>query len=201
MPKPNNLYLFLGIVLIGASINPYSLQFSEIQEIAKFSFDMTLVWGAGLIGIWLSRFLYQRGGRIALHFLDFNYRTRGLILSWLIGGSVISFWYLPGPFEESVINTSTRVLQIVSFIIAGVLSGIGWDIMTNVWKSVTIFAIFSMMASMAEIFLEMSGYYSIDVYKPYPVSQLIETSYFLFAMAAIPSTYYMVKILKDLNIF
>ncbi|MEM4146763.1 MAG: DUF1404 family protein, partial [Metallosphaera sp.] len=73
--------------------------------------------------------------------------------------------------------------------------------MPKVWKSITIFAIFSMMATMAEIFLEMGSYYAVDFYRPYPVSQLVETSYFLFAMAFVPSTYYMVKILKDLDIF
>ncbi|WP_240938890.1 DUF1404 family protein [Metallosphaera hakonensis] len=172
-----------------------------MQEIAKFSFDMTLVWGAGLLGIWMSRFLYQYGGRSASRFLDFNYRTKGLLLSWIIGGAILTYWYIPGPFEASVTSASARAIQVISFFVAGLLSGVGWDAMPKVWKSITIFAVFSMMATMAEIFLEMGTYYAVDVYRPYSVSQLVETSYFLFAMAFIPSTYYMVKILKDLDIF
>ncbi|BCS92596.1 DUF1404 domain-containing protein [Metallosphaera javensis (ex Sakai et al. 2022)] len=200
-PRTSNSYLFLGLALIVASINPFSLEISASQEVAKFSFDMMLVWGAGLMGIWLARFMYNKGGRSFSSFLDFNYKTRGLVLSWLIGGALLTYWYIPGPFEASVTNAGARVLQVVSFTVAGLLSGIGWDAMTKVWKSITIFAVFSMMATMAEIFLEMGSYYAVDVYKPYSVSQLVETSYFLFAMAFVPSTYYMVKILKDLDIF
>ncbi|QKR00112.1 DUF1404 domain-containing protein [Metallosphaera tengchongensis] len=201
MPKPSNIYLFLGLALVVASINPFSLQISSSQEVAKFSFDMTLVWGAGLIGIWLAKVIYSKGGRLGSSFLDFNYRTRGLFLSWLIGGSIVTFWYIPGPFALSVVSPSIRALQLITFIIAGLVSGIGWDGMPKVWKSITIFAVFSMMATMAEVFLEMGTYYAVDVYRPYSVSQLVETSYFLFAMAFIPSTYYMVKILRDLDIF
>jgi len=201
MPRASEAYLFLGIAMIIASANPLSLQLSTVQEIAKFSFDMMLVWGAGLVGIWLVKRLYQKGGRAVTSFLDFNYSTKGLVLSWIVGGSIVTYWYIPGPFEASVTSTMARAFQVISFIVAGILSGIGWEAMPKVWKSITIFAVFSMMATMAEIFLEMGGYYAVDVYRPYPVSQLVETSYFLFAMAFVPSTYYMVKILKDLDIF
>jgi hypothetical protein len=81
------------------------------------------------------------------------------------------------------------------------VAGVGWYGMTNVWKSATIFAAFSMMATMAEIFLELGSYYSQNIYNVYPVSQFIDTAYLWFAMAFIPSTFYMVKILKDMGIF
>lgn len=201
MSKINYSYPFLGLALIVAGVNPFSMEVSSSQEIAKFSFDMMIVWGAGLIGIWLSKTIYSKGPKALLGFLDFNFRTRGLFLSWLIGGAIVTYWYLPGPFELSVSSFSAKSIQLFLFIVAGILSGIGWDAMPKVWKSITIFAIFSMMATMAEIFLEMGSYYAVDFYRPYPVSQLVETSYFLFAMAFVPSTYYMVKILKDLDIF
>jgi hypothetical protein len=94
-----------------------------------------------------------------------------------------------------------KLLQLLSFIVAGLLGGIGWDAMGKALKSFTLFSMFSMMAAVAEIFLEMAGYYSQNFYPAYPTSQLIQTSYALFAMAAVPSTYYMVKVLKDLGLF
>ncbi|MEM2662457.1 MAG: DUF1404 family protein, partial [Metallosphaera sp.] len=71
-PKASDSYLFLGLALVVASINPFSLQISASQEVAKFSFDMMLVWGAGLIGIWLAKFMYSKGGRTFSSFLDFK---------------------------------------------------------------------------------------------------------------------------------
>jgi hypothetical protein len=192
-------YLFFGLAMLIASLNPLSLSLARVLEIIRVSFDMTTVWGAGLLGIWLADELFRKG--YGKRLLEFNFTTRGLVLGWGIAGSIVSYWYFPGPFDLSVISNTARILQLSTFIMAGLIGGIGWYGMTNVWKSVTIFAIFSMMASMAEIFLELGAYYQTNLYSVYPTSQFIDTAYFLFAMAFVPSTFYMVKWLKDLNLF
>lgn len=194
-------YFIFGLALIVASINPIAFNLISSLEVAKVSFDMLIVWGAGLIGIWLSKEMYAKGNSVAKAILSLNYLTKGVLFSWGIGGAIITFWYLPQFYDLSVINTGFRVIQILCFIIAGIIGGVGWDALGKPMKSFTLFSIFSMMAAMAEIFLEMAGYYSVNFYPVYPVSQLIQTSYVLFAMAAFPSTYYMVKILKDLGLF
>ena len=38
-------YAVLGIALIAASVNPLSLMLAQELEVARFSFDMLLVWG------------------------------------------------------------------------------------------------------------------------------------------------------------
>ncbi|AWR95821.1 DUF1404 family protein [Acidianus brierleyi] len=197
--KDKKPYLFIGFAMIIASINPFSLYLANILEIIRVSFDMMLVWGAGLIGIWLADYMFLKG--IAKSLLSFNFTTRGLVLAWGIAGSLTCYWYFPGPFDMSVISSSIRFLQILSFIIAGIIGGIGWYGMTNVWKSISMFTIFSMMASMAEIYLEMGTYYETNLYPAYSTTQFVDTAYFLFAMAFAPSTFYMVKWLKDLNLF
>ncbi len=198
---PDKRYLVFGFILILASINPLSLMLDKILELAKFSFDMMLVWGAGLIGVWLAKEMYILGGPISRKLLSLNYYTKGVLLSWIIGGALVTYWYLPDPFDFSVTSNMGKLLQLLSFIVAGLLGGIGWDAMGKALKSFTLFSMFSMMAAVAEIFLEMAGYYSQNFYPAYPTSQLIQTSYALFAMAAVPSTYYMVKVLKDLGLF
>ncbi|BBD72210.1 hypothetical protein HS1genome_0599 [Sulfodiicoccus acidiphilus] len=194
-------YLILGAVMVAASVNPLSVSLDRTSEIAKTSFDMVLVWGAGLVGIWLAELLFRKGGRITAWFLSFNFSTRGLFLSWGVAGALLTYWYIPGPFALSVLYLNWKVVQLATFTLAGIIAGIGWYGMTNVWRSATIFAIFSMMATMAEIFLELGAYYSENVYSVYPVSQFIDTAYLWFAMAFVPSTFYMVKILKDMGIF
>lgn len=197
--KDKSPYLIIGLAMIVASVNPFSLMLTNQLEMARVSFDMVLVWGAGLIGIWLADYMYRKG--IGRSFLSFNFTTKGLVLAWLIGGSIVTFWYFPEPFDLSVENMLMRAIQIVSFIVAGIFGGLGWFGMTTVWKSVTIFSAFTMMASMAEIFLEMGTYYSTNLYPAYDISQFVDTAYFLFAMAFVPSTYYMIKWLKDLGLF
>ncbi|ARM75556.1 DUF1404 family protein [Acidianus manzaensis] len=192
-------YLFIGIAMVIASINPLSLYLAELLEIIRVSFDMSLVWGTGLIGIWIADYMFKKG--IGKSFLQFNFTTRGLILAWGIAGTMVCLWYVPNMFDLSVLYITYRFLQLLSFFIAGIIGGIGWYGMTNVWKSISMFAIFSMMASMAEIFLELGTYYETNLYSAYSISQFVDTSYFLFAMAFAPSTFYMVKWLKDLNIF
>ncbi|AWR96930.1 DUF1404 domain-containing protein [Acidianus sulfidivorans JP7] len=181
------------------SINPLSLYLARLLEIIRVSFDMTLVWGTGLIGIWIADYMFKQG--VGKSFLRFNFTTRGLLLAWGIAGSIVTLWYFPSMFDLSVINSTYRFLQLLTFSIAGIVGGIGWYSMTNVWKSISLFSIFSMMASMAEIFLELGSYYETNLYNAYSISQFIDTSYFLFAMAFVPSTFYMVKWLKDLNLF
>lgn len=193
--------MIFGIILIVISINPLSLALDRQLELAKVSFDMLLAWGAGLIGIFLSDYMYNRGDKFSTSLLKINYSTKGLLYSWIVGGAIVTYWYIPTPFDLSVLNPFYHMLQIITFIIAGIFGGIGWDAMSKAWRSATLFSMFSMMAAVAEIFLEMSGYYSQNFYPAYPTSQLIQTSYALFAMAAVPSTYYMVKILKDLDLF
>ncbi|BDC17666.1 hypothetical protein HS5_05560 [Acidianus sp. HS-5] len=197
--KDKKPYLIFGLVMLAASLNPLSLYLARLLEIVRVSFDMTTVWGAGLIGIWIADELFRKG--YAKSFLEFNFTTRGLILGWGIAGTLVSYWYFPGPFDSSVVSTTTRAIQLITFVVAGLIGGIGWYGMTNVWKSISIFAIFSMMASMAEIFLELGSYYDTNIYSVYSISQFIDTAYFLFAMAFVPSTFYMVKWLKDLNLF
>jgi len=194
-------YLAIGLVMVIVSVNPFALYLDRTSEIAKTSFDMVLVWGAGLVGIWLADLLYRRGGSLTAEFLNFNFSTRGLILCWGVAGALLTYWYLPGPFALSVLYPYWKFIQLLSFVVGGMVAGVGWYGMTNVWKSATIFAAFSMMATMAEIFLELGSYYSQNIYNVYPVSQFIDTAYLWFAMAFIPSTFYMVKILKDMGIF
>ncbi|BFI75878.1 DUF1404 domain-containing protein [Sulfurisphaera ohwakuensis] len=194
-------YLIFGLVLIIASINPLSLMIASQLEIARFSFDMLLVWGAGLIGVYLAKLMYIKGDEISKSILSLNYKTKGVLYSWGIGGALLTLWYLPNFFDLSVISTEYRALQILSFIIAGIIGGIGWEALGKAMRSFTLFSMFSMMAAVAEIFLEMAGYYSVNYYPVYPTYQLVQTSYMLFVMAAVPSTYYMVKVLKDLGLF
>lgn len=194
-------YLILGIALIIASVNPLSQILYGKLEIAKFTFDMLLVWGAGLIGIYIYEYLYRIGGKAVTSFLTLNYATKGLLFVWVIGGLLITYWYLPGPFDYSVTSIEGRILALISLTVAGIFGGLGWKAMSNAWKSATLFSMFSMMAAVAEIFIEMAGYYSVNFYPVFPTNQLVETSYALFAMAAFPSTYYMVKILRDLDLF
>ncbi|MCI2415336.1 MAG: DUF1404 domain-containing protein [Candidatus Aramenus sp.] len=194
-------YLIFGIALVVASVNPLSEQLYGQLELAKFSFDMTTVWGSALIGIWLYNVLYSKGGGLANAILSLDYSTKGLLFTWVIAGAITTYWYLPEPFAYSVESVLGRALCTVSFLAAGVFAGLGWEAMGNAWKSATLFSMFSMMAGLAEIFLEMASYYSVNFYPVFPTEQLIETSYALFAMAAFPSTYYMVKILRDLDLF
>lgn len=199
--RRQEFYLIMGAVLVASSINPISLELYSQNEVAKNSFDMLLVWGSALIGIYLAELMYSRGGELARRVLSFNYTTKGLFFSWVVAGSLLTYWYLPGPFDYSVLSTEGHLLEVLSFIIAGLMGGLGWQGMSNVWRSVTLFSIFSMMATMAEIFLELGGYYSQNLYSVYPVSQFVDTAYVWFAMAFVPSTFYMVKILRDLGIF
>ncbi|EZQ10568.1 MULTISPECIES: DUF1404 family protein [Acidianus] len=199
--RSEDRYLILGLVLIASSVNPFSQYLYGTLELAKFSFDMLLVWGSGLLGIWLYKLLYNKGGKVTSAVLSFNYSTKGILFVWIIAGSIVTYWYIPGPFDYSVINMVGRSLQIISFIVAGIIAGLGWEAMSNAWRSITLFSMFSMMAAVAEIFLEMASYYSTNYYPAYSSIQLVYTSYALFAMAAVPSTYYMVKILKDLDLF
>lgn len=197
--KDKRPYLFIGIAMIIASLNPVSLILASELEIVRFSFDMTLVWGAGLIGIWIADYLFKQGKLKAL--LSFNFSTRGLVLAWGIAGVLISYWYFPEPFDASVLSSTMRIAQLLSFLVAGTIGGIGWYGMTNTWKSISMFSLFSMMASMAEIFLELGAYYNTNLYTSYSLQQFTDTAYFLFAMAFAPSTFYMVKWLKDLDLF
>lgn len=197
--KDKKPYLFIGLAMAIGSANPASVILSSQLEIVRFSLDMTLIWGAGLIGIWIADYFFRTGK--AKKFLSFNFTTRGLVLAWGIAGTTISYWYFPGPFDASVTEPLMRTLQIVTFAVAGIVGGIGWYGMTNVWKSISMFSLFSMMASMAEIFLELGTYFSTNLYTSYSIQQFTDTAYFLFAMAFAPSTFYMVKWLKDLDLF
>lgn len=201
MTPAEKRYAVLGIALIAASVNPLSLMLAQELEVARFSFDMLLVWGAGLIGVYLSRLMYEKGGTLSRAVLSLNYKTKGVLYSWGIAGALLTLWYLPNFFDLSVMSPQYRAAQIATFLVAGVIGGIGWDALGKAMKSFTLFSMFSMMAAVAEIFLEMAGYYSVNYYPAYPTDQLVETSYMLFAMAAVPSTYYMVKVLKDLDLF
>ncbi len=185
--KDKKPYLFIGLAMVIGSANPASVILSSQLEIVRFSLDMTLIWGAGLIGIWIADYFFRTGK--AKKFLSFNFTTRGLVLAWGIAGTTISYWYFPRTirrFCNRTFNEDASNSYVCSSRHCGRNS---WYGMTNVWKSISMFSLFSMMASMAEIFLELGTYFSTNLYTSYSIQQFTDTAYFLFAMAFAPSTF------------
>ena len=142
--------------------------------------------------LWLKQNLHL-GWRVFVGLMQFNSKTKGLIIAGVIPAITLFYWHLPSNFDLAVTHPSIHVLEHLTYIIVGTLAGASVNAIPRRFRAGLLFFGFMTAGMMGSMMVVWPYFYPV-----YSAAQNTEmdTAIMLFgAFGVIATSSWLLKVL------